>query len=218
MTLSTVYKLNAITIDKVMQLLEKHKAGTGSSVKENDKPYILVIDEINRGNISKIFGELITLLEADKRKGSVNALSASLTYSKMPFSVPSNLYIIGTMNTADRSIGYVDYAVRRRFSFYTLTADKSVIENYYLDAVLGKKAIDLFGKVEELINDKISPEFSPEDLMVGHSYFLASDEEELMRKFEYEIKPLLYEYANDGILINLKRKEGKYPAIEEIGL
>ena len=83
--------------------------------------------------------------------------------------------------------------------------------------MLADKACELFDQVEKLINDKISPEFSPEDLMVGHSYFLAADEEELMRKFEYEVKPLLYEYANDGILINLKREKGKYPAIDKIG-
>ena len=180
-------------------------------------PYILIIDEINRGNISKIFGELITLLEADKRKGKVNEVSATLTYSKETFSVPDNLYIIGTMNTADRSIGYIDYAVRRRFSFYTLLADRSIVENFYESETLATRATSIFDAVKDLITSCISPEFNPSDLMVGHSYFLAEGEDELISKLEYEVKPLLYEYANDGILINLEKEAGRYPAIDAIG-
>ena len=96
----------------------------------SDKPYVLIIDEINRGNVSKIFGELITLLEADKRSGGgTHHISLKLPYSKEDFSVPSNLYIIGTMNTTDRSTGTIDYAVRRRFAFVTLESKADVIEN-----------------------------------------------------------------------------------------
>lgn len=164
---------------------------------------VLIIDEINRGNISKIFGELITLLETDKRKGKENEIEAVLPYSKEKFSVPDNLYIIGTMNTADRSIGYVDYALRRRFAFITVKADKSAIENYYninKNSDCKDNAINLFDKIKNLIEENINEEFEADDIMVGHSYFMTQNLEELQNKLEYEIKPLLLEYLKDGIL------------------
>ena len=169
---------------------------------ENNK-VVLIIDEINRGNISKIFGELITLLEVDKRKGKENEIEVILPYSKEKFSVPDNLYIIGTMNTADRSIGYIDYALRRRFAFIPIKADKLAIEKYYNDnknSDCKDKAINLFNKVKELIKENINEEFESDDIMIGHSYFMAQNFEELQNKLEYEIKPLLLEYLKDGIL------------------
>lgn len=170
---------------------------------ENNK-VVLIIDEINRGNISKIFGELITLLEVDKRKGKENEIEVILPYSKEKFSVPDNLYIIGTMNTADRSIGYIDYALRRRFAFISIKADKLAIENYYdninKNSDCKDKAINLFNKVKELIKENINEEFEADDIMIGHSYFMAQNFEELQNKLEYEIKPLLLEYFKDGIL------------------
>ena len=170
---------------------------------ENNK-VVLIIDEINRGNISKIFGELITLLEVDKRKGKENEIEVILSYSKEKFSVPDNLYIIGTMNTADRSIGYIDYALRRRFAFISIKADKLAIENYYdninKNSDCKDKAINLFDEIKNLIDKNINEEFEADDIMIGHSYFMAQNFEELQNKLEYEIKPLLLEYFKDGIL------------------
>lgn len=170
-----------------------------------NKRVVLIIDEINRGNVSKVFGELITLLEADKRLGGEHPIRVTLPYSKTLFGVPKDLYIIGTMNTTDRSTGSLDYALRRRFAFVTLKSDRSVVEKHYdnLDnANLKKKAIDLFDDIRSFIEEPkhIGGDFSIDDLMVGHSYFMAKSEEELRSKIEFEILPLIAEYINDGIL------------------
>ena len=177
---------------------------------ENNK-VVLIIDEINRGNISKIFGELITLLEVDKRKGKENEIEVILPYSKEKFSAPDNLYIIGTMNTADRSIDYIDYALRRRFAFISIKADKLAIENYYdnKNSDCKDKAINLFDEIKNLIDKNINEEFEADDIMIGHSYFMAQNFEELQNKLEYEIKPLLLEYLKDGILKLNKDKDLK---------
>lgn len=164
------------------------------------QPYVLIIDEINRGNVSKIFGELITLLEADKRAGAMHPLEVTLPYSKEPFSVPSNLYVIGTMNTTDRSVGNIDYAVRRRFAFFTLKAYKSKLEQYYEKHGGPKeKACSLFDEIKSFLEDKKS-DMDIDDLMAGHSYFMAEDESQLEMKLEYEIIPLIAEYVKDGII------------------
>lgn len=176
--------------DGVIKHLKDKYGLSVSENKENDK-YVLIIDEINRGNISKIFGELITLLEPDKREGEINGLPVKLPYSKIPFSVPSNLYIIGTMNTTDRSTGTLDYALRRRFAFVTLKANESIVPSEY-------KA--LFNSVKDFINETKIGDSKIDDLMVGHSYFMAKDKDEFRMKMEYEVIPLLEEYEKDGIL------------------
>lgn len=177
--------------------------------KDQEQNYVLIIDEINRGNISKIFGELITLLESDKRSEGDHPLKVILPYSKEPFEVPSNLYIIGTMNTTDRSVGHIDYAVRRRFAFYTLKSSKEAIESFYNrigEGDLKVKALELFEGISGYIKVKKSPELDLEDLMVGHSYFMSKSIDDLKLKLEYEIIPLLKEYEKDG-LITLKETE-----------
>lgn len=176
------------------------KVMSEAAKKEPEKGFVLIIDEINRGNVSKIFGELISLIEKDKRDShrSVHRLTATLTYSREKFGVPENLYILGTMNTTDRSTGTLDYALRRRFVFRTLKADEQIVKAQ--DAEIAGIALPLFRKVKELIMKYNSGDMDIEDLMIGHSYFLASTERQLRDSFEYRIKPLIKEYINDGIL------------------
>lgn len=204
--------------------MSKKSNGTAKQVEKKD--YVLIIDEINRGNVAKIFGELITLLESDKRVGenTTHPIMVKLPYSKNfdedgdeDFAVPTNLYIIGTMNTTDRSTGTLDYALRRRFAFITLKSDVSVVEKHY-DALgnedLKNKAVALFKDIKKFIEDPnhLSGDMDIDDLMVGHSYFMAENkeelEEELLAKVEYEVLPLITEYINDGIL-NVKNDEKK---------
>ena len=212
MTLGTVYRLNSITLDNVKSILEKYN--TSSKMEENDKAYVMVIDELNRGNVSKVFGELITLLEADKRKGRINAESVVLPYSKKGFHIPNNVYLIATMNTADRSLGSLDYAIRRRFAFIAEKPFGLEVEGF--DEDLFEKVSRLFVKNFDEYKesgwdqtmklepaDTLSDEYKPEDVWIGHSYFLMQDEEgedNTSNRLLYEIIPLLEEYVRDGVL------------------
>ena len=212
MTLGTVYRLNSITLDNVKSILEKYN--TSSKMEENDKAYVMVIDELNRGNVSKVFGELITLLEADKRKGRINAESVVLPYSKKAFHIPNNVYLIATMNTADRSLGSLDYAIRRRFAFiaekpFGLDVEGFIEELFEKVSSLFVKNFDEYKesgwdptmKLEPA--DTLSEEYKPEDVWMGHSYFLMQDEEgedNTSNRLLYEIIPLLEEYVRDGVL------------------
>lgn len=183
---------------------------------KKNKPVVLIIDEINRGNVSKVFGELITLLESDKRDKGSHPIKVILPYSKTLFGVPSNLYIIGTMNTTDRSTGTLDYALRRRFAFVTLKSDVSVIANYYDEsgnAELKNIAVSLFNDIRNFIEDPkhLCGDMGIDDLMVGHSYFMAQTKEELSNRIEFEVIPLISEYINDGILnVNHKERENAF--------
>ena len=151
------------------------------------KNYVLIIDEINRGNVSAIFGELITLIEEDKRIGKPEALMVTLPYSKKPFGVPANLYIIGTMNTADRSVEALDTALRRRFSF------EEMPPNYELPELSN----ELFGypasKILKTINHRIE-KLLDKDHAIGHSYFINKDDVSIVESFYKCIIPLLQEY------------------------
>jgi len=145
---------------------------------DRDNAYYLVIDEINRGNISKIFGELITLIEEDKR----DTLEVTLPYSKKPFKIPSNLYIIGTMNSTDKSIALIDIALRRRFTFLKMAPNLALV-NY-----TGAK--DIMAELNKEITETLGA-----DYVLGHSYFMKiQNDDDLDFVLEYKIKPLLEEY------------------------
>lgn len=165
-------------------------------------PKVLIIDEINRGNLSKIFGELITLLEKDKRENAEHPIRVKLPYSKDLFSVPDNVYIIGTMNTTDRSVGNIDYAIRRRFSFVTIPSEKQIIETFdqYDEESIRNKAIEKYNLVHDFIGSK-SGDTDFDDLMVGHSYFLVRNAQQLEVRIKHDVIPLLKEYWNDGLLL-----------------
>lgn len=209
MTLGTVYRLNAITLDKVKSLLDKYEAS--KTLIDNNKPYVIVIDEFNRGNVSKIFGELITLLEPDKRKGMRNAESVLLPYSKKEFYIPSNVFLVATMNTADRSLDTIDYAIRRRFAFITVKPQEIDDDNF--NSELFREVSSLFisnydeyaesgfdDTIKFLPAETLSEEYRPEDVWIGHSYFIMDGEYALQDRLLFEIIPLLEEYIRDGVL------------------
>lgn len=158
------------------------------SIKKN---HVLIIDEINRGNVSQIFGELITLIEEDKRLGCSEALEVTLPYSKKMFGVPPNLYIIGTMNTADRSVEALDTALRRRFSFEEMKPEYNMNELNY--EIAGHKA----GEILLTINRRLE-KLLDHDHAIGHSYFMLRNgenkEEKFHRVFYDNLIPLLQEY------------------------
>lgn len=151
---------------------------------DEENNYVIIIDEINRGNISKIFGELITLIEDDKRWGEANQICVTLPSGQV-FAVPNNLYIIGTMNSADKSISLIDTALRRRFYFIEKAPNYSVIADAKLKAVLMK------------LNQYIKAELRSTDLLIGHAFFIGKTESDLANIMNGQIIPLLYEYFYD---------------------
>lgn len=154
---------------------------------DTENRYAIFIDEINRGNVSAIFGELITLIEPDKRIGAVNELKVKLPYSKREFGVPKNVDIIGTMNTADRSVEALDTALRRRFSFVEIQPNPSVLLNSEYQDVDLKQLLEMINQRIEVLVDK--------DHQIGHSYFIGIQNlEDLKQTFKDKIIPLLEEY------------------------
>lgn len=163
--------------------------------------YVLIIDEINRANLPSVLGELIYALEY--RGEDVSTLyeykEDDESIGERKITLPTNLYIIGTMNTADRSVGHIDYAIRRRFAFIDILPTINVISF--------EPAIKLFEKVQQLFNkDYLSSDFDRKDVQIGHSYFMVNNLEALEYKLMYEIKPVLYEYIKDGVLLASARE------------
>lgn len=177
-------KINYKVEDKVFMKIVK------KALDNRQDNYILVIDEMNRANLPSVLGELIYALEY--RDEAVSGMYKDCDGDET-FIVPDNLYVIGTMNTADRSIGHIDYAIRRRFVFKNVPSD--------INAIPDDKAKNLYIQVELLFSTgHLSPDFKKEDVMVGHSYFLTHNRP-LKQRLEFEIIPLLMEYVKDGILI-----------------
>ncbi|MBQ8731499.1 MAG: AAA family ATPase [Oscillospiraceae bacterium] len=186
MTLSTVYRLKNIALSDAMAIIEKYLPQTA----EEKKNHVFIIDEINRGNISKIFGELITLIEPSKRLGQAEGMKAKLPYSQQLFGVPDNVYIIGTMNTADRSIATIDTALRRRFRFKEMMPDSEVLKGISVEDISISEMLSRMNKRIAVLYDR--------EHTVGHAYFIPLRDnptvEQLAEIFENAIVPLLQEY------------------------
>jgi hypothetical protein len=172
-------KMAFITVDGVFKRI------ADDALDDHEKNYVIIIDEINRANISKVFGELITLIESDKRWGEVNETCATLQSGDV-FAVPNNLYIVGTMNSADKSISLIDAALRRRFEFIEQYPNASLVDDPTLRDVLTK------------INTILADSLESSDLLIGHSYFMGKTVDDLCAILNNSIIPLLYEYYYDN--------------------
>ena len=175
------------------------------AIDDSGSDYVLIIDEINRANLPSVLGELIYALEyRGEAVESMYALKTDNADSEgnTELILPKNLYIIGTMNTADRSVGHIDYAIRRRFAFVDVPPTDKAIDAVITDIPLRKKAKDLYFAVSELFKtENLASDFQAKDVQLGHSYFLVKTEKELELKLKYEILPILHEYLKDGILL-----------------
>ncbi|WP_421910444.1 AAA family ATPase [Marinobacter sp.] len=189
-TQKTLYKLkpSKLSLSRLQEMVSTE------SPEEDAPPHVLIIDEINRGNIARIFGELITLLEPSKRAGASDAQSVTLPYSKEQFSVPSNVFVIGTMNTADKSLAQLDLALRRRFSFVEMLPDPGSLSDIRVHDIRLDTLLDMINQRIEVLLDS--------DHQIGHAYFieLAGMESESERQaalrhiFRDKVIPLLQEY------------------------
>ena len=173
-------------VEKYYEFRENYKPTVDKIPLKN---YVLVVDEINRANLSAVLGELIYALEY--RGEAVQSMYAIDRENNL--TLPPNLYIIGTMNTADRSVGHIDYAIRRRFAFV------NVLPKDLTNELGDQFESELFAKVTNLFNTNLSPEFKKEEVQLGHSYFITKNTP-IDFRWEYEIKPILLEYVKDGIL------------------
>lgn len=224
-TLKTLYELTRINWPDLARTLEKAGialTGSASSGQAGrDLPHVLIIDEINRGNISRIFGELITLIEPSKRDGADEAIEVILPYSKTRFSVPRNVHLIGTMNTADRSLAGLDVALRRRFQFIAMPPSIHELRGIVVDGV----PIDA---MIQGINDRIECLLGRE-FQLGHAYFLSlrngGSLSALSKIFRQQILPLLQEYFFEDwqriawvLSDELKQPTHRFVVSKEVGM
>lgn len=193
LTLSTIYELPRLNIADIKKLVLEEGEKT-AELNPKTRPYYLIIDEINRGNVASIFGELMTLLEKDKR----GKLSCILPYSRKPFTLPDNLYIIGTMNTADRSIALIDTALRRRFVFIEVEPDADIFDNALVE---NPRMVGMIDKKQLMLtlNERISKEIG-RDYRIGHSYYMnGTTLDKFYLVWYYNLLPLLMEYCYSDI-------------------
>ena len=192
LTLSTVYRLNT-TVATVIDVLNKNGFSGAAPAKGTKGPYVFIIDEINRGNISKIFGELITLIEPSKRLGQSEELQAKLPYSHEAFGIPDNVYLLGTMNTADRSIALLDTALRRRFSFVEMMPDSGVLDGIEVEGISISGLLTTLNRRIEVLFDR--------EHTLGHAFFTplrhSPSIQTLGEIFRDKVIPLLQEYFYD---------------------
>ena len=192
-TLKTVYAMSRFTWADLLSYLQQQGVKPVESVTvagADSEPYVLIIDEINRGNVSRIFGELITLIEESKREGADEALSVKLPYSKKPFSVPKNVYLIGTMNTADRSLAGLDIALRRRFVFREMPPQPELLDDVEVAGLNIGQLLRVMNQRIEVLLDR--------DHCLGHAYFMPLQKDGSQARLELifrnQILPLLQEY------------------------
>lgn len=190
LALQTIYKLHRISLANANDIILKYAKNDGATIKKNNKKYVFIIDEINRGNISKILGELITLIEPTKRLGAVEEMKVQLPYSREEFGVPENVYILGTMNTADRSIAMMDTALRRRFRFIEMMPNIQLLNKIKVGNIDIHKMVDTINKRIEVLYDR--------EHTIGHAYFMGLVNEPTIENLENIFKnaiiPLLQEY------------------------
>lgn len=183
----TIYELRpgSISLERLADLLAPGRSDAGEP-----EARVLIIDEINRGNVSRIFGELITLIEPSKREGAEEALKVTLPYSKESFSVPRNVHIIGTMNTADRSLAGLDVALRRRFEFREMMPDTGALAGVAVAGIPVDRMLETMNQRIEVLLGR--------DFMIGHAYFMglkgSGGLDDLARIFRRQVLPLLQEY------------------------
>ena len=200
------------------------------AAKDLGNSYFLIIDEINRADLAAVFGELIYALEY---RGESVSIPYEI-YGNSTLTVPNNLYIIGTMNTADRSVGTLDYAIRRRFLFFDLMPDENILASYCEKAKEWFAAINGHKMPADQKNDKkmgdeekkeyekkekgfigltINTDYRSEDFKIGHTYFMVNDNGDLANRLRYQVLPILREYAIDGILQQKEEADGFFNGV-----